>query len=379
MAMANMSELQQRNFMDVVNFGSVINREGAAAAAMSQGLTDSVNSYADQFARGQLTPESVREANKQLGEQTKQEILNLREIGLAGAAGVGGIVSELAKILGGELAFRNKTTKESIEDAERSAREQKEARDELTANFRKATTASQNFAIEFEKIATELLPKYSSLLLGTLGVLSTMLSKIPGLEGFGEAFKKVQVAMVKDANQAETVLETLGLDAERKKQIGDLLKDEKTRIQGIEEINKEIRQQSESEGKQTSSGQSPTGGAGPVTINADRNNPLPVTIVDPLPEGAKGGVISGPRSGYFAVLHGNEMVIPEGGTIAVKSSIVNEAEPSTGGIDIVTPLMNALAEQTKKFNLLIEINEGMLAAIGDHKDVSTELLKNAYS
>ena len=39
-AMANMSDIERKNFMDMVNFGTVINKEGATAQAMSAGLTD---------------------------------------------------------------------------------------------------------------------------------------------------------------------------------------------------------------------------------------------------------------------------------------------------------------------------------------------------
>lgn len=385
MAMSNMSELQQRNFMDVVNFGSVINREGAAAAAMSQGLTDSVNSYADQFARGQLTPESVREQNKQLGEQTKQEILNLREIGLAGAAGVGGIVSELAKILGGELAFRNKTTKESIEDAERSAREQAETRDRLTENFRQATNASQKFAIEFERVATDLLPMYSSVLVQTLRILSTTLGQIPGLQGFGEAFNKIQTNMLK--TNPEAVLESLtGLDPNKKKQIQEMLKgDETAKQRGIDLINQEIEARRTSLQQQGQDGNTTTPRAvterdGEVlTVQTQNGQPLPVTIVDPVPALAKGGAVSGPKSGYFAVLHGNEIVIPEGGKIPVKAEDTENFNRAPASPDMMTALLNALDEQSRKFGRLLEINQEMLSSIDKHSDISNEMLKNAYS
>jgi len=381
MAMANMSELQQRNFMDTVNFGSVINREGAAAAAMSQGLTDSVNSYADQFARGQLTPESVREQNKQLGEQTKQEILNLREIGLAGAAGVGGIVSELAKILGGELAFRNKTTRESLEDAEKSARAQAESRDKLTENFRQATTAAQKFAGEFERIATDLLPGYSNLLLQTMGILANTLGQTPQLEGFATAFKQIQTSMLR-SNPA-VVLESLGLDPERKQRISDLLKgDETARQRGIDLINQEIEQRRRNIGAAPAAATEPSAAGAasePLTIRTQDGQPLPVTIVDPIPQGAGGGLISGPKSGYFAVLHGNEIVIPEGGKVPVKSNESETPGRIPVGPDVMAALLTALDEQSRKFGRLLEINQEMLSSIDKQSDISSEMLKNAYS
>ena len=160
-AMGNMSAIERKNFMDMVNFGSVINKEGAAAAAMSTGLTDSVNASYAAFNAGKLDEIEQRKIAGQYGDQIKKDMLDNTAIGLAGAAGVGGLVGQLSDSMGQELQYRNKFTAEAIKAAEEAAAAQKNTKDTLTQGVTDAATAAQELKISLEKVLTPAIAKFA--------------------------------------------------------------------------------------------------------------------------------------------------------------------------------------------------------------------------
>jgi ElaB/YqjD/DUF883 family membrane-anchored ribosome-binding protein len=121
-AMGNMNSLQRKNFMDMVNFGSVINTEGAAAASLSGGLRDSVSEAYQAFNEGNLDDARQREINSRYNEQMQKDALAQTNIGLAGAANVGGLGQALAEALGGMLQEVKAATPEAIKAAEEAAK-----------------------------------------------------------------------------------------------------------------------------------------------------------------------------------------------------------------------------------------------------------------
>ena len=160
--MANMSDMQRKNFMDMVNFGSVINKEGAAAASMSGGLTDSVTAAYNAMQQGKLDEIEMRKIQGQYNEQMKKDIITNTAIGIAGAAGVGGLPGQLAESLGQELQFRNKFTPEAIAAAEEAVKKQKTANDDLTNGIIRAAKAAQDLQVTQEQLLTQLLQNWEN-------------------------------------------------------------------------------------------------------------------------------------------------------------------------------------------------------------------------
>ena len=150
-AMKNMSDLERRNFMDMVNFGTVINKEGATAQAMSGGLTSAVSSYYEAFRSGTLDELSARKISAQNAEQQKKDYLGLTDIATAQAAGVGGLAGILGEILGKELAYRNKVNAESIQAGEELAAKQKVTNDKLTGAVNETVSTVQRLQQSLEK------------------------------------------------------------------------------------------------------------------------------------------------------------------------------------------------------------------------------------
>ena len=384
-AMANMSELQQKNFMDMVVFGTVVNKEGAAAQAMSQGLTDSVQANYRAFEAGQLTPESVREVNKQYGEQIKADMLSLKEIGIAAAANVNSLVTALGNIFGVELSFRNKATPEAIADAERTAREQRETQDKFTNNLNSAARTAQKFAIEFENLASNLLPSYSKILDVSLRLMAQFVANASGFVGGEDLSRNMRIFLGKmNENNKEynkQLLSGMTLEGAPEQRRQALLNE----LESTQEISQDRLNQIRSEVEELYRLHSTkTGGIAGTDKGTDGNplsayspnNPLPVTVVGGnIPSAAYGGLVSGPKSGFLAMLHGKELVIPEGGMIPVKNNNTAVASDTT----VTDRLVEILSAQTQKYDQMIEISNNMLRVFGDQLNTSREILNNSYT
>jgi hypothetical protein len=177
-AMKNMSEIERKNFMDMVNFGNVINKEGAAAQAMSQGLTDSISESYASFQAGTMSGSNQRKIAAAHQEAIKNDMLNNESIALAGAAGVGGLVQGLSESMGKELQYRNVWTKDAIAAAEAAAEAQKNTIDPLTDTVNSIETEAQKIKVAFEKELTPAIGTFSKELLAAGESVGDMLKSM---------------------------------------------------------------------------------------------------------------------------------------------------------------------------------------------------------
>ena len=177
-AMKNMSDMERKNFMDMVNFGTVINQEGAAAAALSPGLTSAVNGFYDAFKQGTLDEISARRISRENTEQQRQDMLNNTAIGTAGAANVGGLVGQIAENMGNELQYRKKWTADAIDAAESSIAAQRDTADKLTKEVIGAEIAAQDLKIALQKELTPAIAQFAKVSREMLGEVQKMLSKL---------------------------------------------------------------------------------------------------------------------------------------------------------------------------------------------------------
>lgn len=167
-AMGNMSDIERNNFMDMVNFGAVINKEGAVAQAMMPALNSSVNGYVDALRRGQLDEFEVRRLSAQNAEAGKQQLLGLTAIAQAGAAGVGGIIGQVSVAFSKELEYRNRYTAEGIRASERALEEQKRTADPLTFGMITLAEVIQKLRVAFQDNLTDILVSVASQLVESL-------------------------------------------------------------------------------------------------------------------------------------------------------------------------------------------------------------------
>jgi len=151
----NMSELQQDNFMDMVNFGTVINQQGAIANANSESMAQQNQDLFKLYQSGGMDADSVRAVQKTFNEKIRQDLTtndSITAIATAQAAGAGGTVGEIGKLLGKELEFYQKHTPEAIKAAEDAAKAQKIANDKLTTGVVTAAEEAQKLALALQQI-----------------------------------------------------------------------------------------------------------------------------------------------------------------------------------------------------------------------------------
>ena len=296
-AMGNMNALQRKNFMDMVNFGSVINTEGAAAASLSGGLRDSVSEAYQAFNEGNLDDAKQRAINAKYNGQMQKDALDQTAIGLAGAANVGGLAQGLAEAFGNMLQEVKAATPEAIKAAEEAAAAQKVAADDLTTAVTGAEVAAQALKVALQDDLTNAIKHYSEISVKMLQAVEDMLDDL----GYGSGKSTKRKLENKMSN----------LD----KPTQDALKDYSKTMQKPNASLSEMSQASQD-------------------------------IYGFNPAFADGGVAKGPVSGFSATLHGTEAVVPlpDGKSIPVNldtSSLNATINQQTG---VLTAILSAMTK-----------------------------------
>ena len=308
-AMGNMNTLQRKNFMDMVNFGSVINTEGAAAASLSGGLRDSVSEAYQAFNEGNLDDARQRAINAKYNSQIQKDALDQTALGLAGAANVGGLAQGLAEAFGNMLQEVKAATPEAIKAAEEAAAAQKEATDGLTTAVTDAETAAQALKTALQEDLTNAIKDYSRISGKMLGAVEDMLDEI----GYGSK-KTAQQKLDKKLSNLDTG----------------------TR-EALKDYSKTMQKPNATLSEQAAAAQE---------------------IYGFNPAFALGGIAEGPLSGFSATLHGTEAVIPlpDGKTVPVNldtSSITNAIMQQTM---LLRELVSNSSEQKKYASRLLQLS-----------------------
>jgi hypothetical protein len=208
-AMNNMTSQQRKNFVETVVFGTVINRTGAAMAAQSQGMTDSVNEMANKFRQGTLNGANTLDIQSKHAERMNRELVESgRTMGKAALAGVGGIAADLGEAQGREQAEIKKFTKEGIENAKRAKDAQKKTTDPLTKSVVDAETAAQNLKVALEKTLTPAIEHFAEISVKMLQGVQDMMDEM----GLGK--KTIKTDQDKQVDQADTAAK----EADRKRE-----------------------------------------------------------------------------------------------------------------------------------------------------------------
>jgi hypothetical protein len=285
MAMGNMTDLQRKNFMETMVFGAVINEVGASAAALSSGLRDSTAEAVAAAQQGTLDADKMRQINSRNSDQMQKDFINQTAIGYAGAAKTGGLAQELAESMGISIRELQKMTPEAIAAAEKAAKEQKDTRDVLTTNMNLAAIAAKDLAIALQEVFTNLLPEASQV---NAGILQSFKDSVRAAMGKGAASPPVPKSDYREPATSNTLLAP-----RRPNESEEQFKTRATELRSTQETLTKI-------GK------------------------------------AKGGISTGPVSGYSEILHGTEAVVPlpDGRSIPVSmdSSSITAAVNQQSGI-----------------------------------------------
>jgi hypothetical protein len=188
----NMSELQQDNFMDMVNFGTVVNQQGAIANANSEAMAQQNQELFRLFQSGGMDADSVRELQKTFNGKIRQDLTtneSIVAIATAQAAGAGGIVGDIGKLLGKELEFYQNHTPEAIKAAEEAAKAQKIANDKLTTGVVTAAEEAQKLALALQRTVLPALGDFAFFTGKILEALNEQLEQMGFKPGVGAGGK----------------------------------------------------------------------------------------------------------------------------------------------------------------------------------------------
>lgn len=187
-AMANMSKQQQKNFMDTMVFGQVVNKAGAAMEATSTNFAANNQALVDAAKNGTLDAESARNINAKFAEGVRQDMLNAKEIGMAGLADVGGIAKDLSVIMADELKMRqkfNQETVKAVEDQIKGQKDQAKDPDSATGKMVDNMQKAQEILVAQQKLTDGLADQYSKVIAQTLKGVTDLQEKIKEFSSMG--------------------------------------------------------------------------------------------------------------------------------------------------------------------------------------------------
>jgi hypothetical protein len=358
--MANMSDVQRKNFMDMVNFGTVVNQEGAAFQALSGGMTAAVNRSYNDFLNHSLSAESERANIAANGAQIQKDMLANTAIGLAGAANVGGIAQGLAESMGKELEFRKIWNAEAQANAVAGVAAQKTTADKLTEIVTGNEVVMQNFRTQVQTLLTGPMGQFSDVMSQTLDAMRTVL---------GEAgFKSDTKESSKPGWWARNGMATLDYAGTALGTAGGALAGGLAGF-GVGAI--------------------PAAYAGAVG-----GHELGVAIAASLglkpndPGKANGGISSGPTSGFLEKLHGTELVLPLTAQGTIKEGTQGHADlmsimgnlASDQHVNITQqtkqePASTQIIEKVQNLDVLADALASLISTARDQLDKQDEMLR----
>jgi len=180
-AMAGMTKQQQKDFMEMQVFGTVVNKTGAVMMASSNGYSSMMQELTTA-----TNPEDVIKIKAKYKDEIQQDRKNSEGIGMAAMAGVGG-VGDIAAAFNETLTDIAKFTPEAFEKVKTSVENAASTQDKLTGEYIAMERAYQNQRVELETFAISHMNTYIEGV-KTVNKLMTAaieeMKKIPGPLGF---------------------------------------------------------------------------------------------------------------------------------------------------------------------------------------------------
>ena len=344
-AMGSMSEQQQKDFMDMVNFGTVINSTGAVLSATSASYSSLLNESAELAKTGNLNTENYLAIAAKYNTQIQQDFLAQRGIAATQAASIGGLGSEVASAMMGVINEIKNQTPEAIAAAKEAADKQKETTDGLTEAVVGAEVEFQNMKMIIQ-----------SELIGENGALVK----------FAEVTRSIITAF-------EDILLELNIGSDELRNRREM---EKTWWDATKHIGAKMGQYG-TLGAGAGAGVGLLGGPGaPVTVPSGAVVGGAIGAVGGLAQGAidiwkgeysKGGVASGPISGYQATLHGTEAVVPLPDNRSIPVTVTGKDEHKFDTREITSAIQNQSA-----------ILNRILASMEKNNQLTSGILQTSY-
>jgi len=163
----NLADVETRkNFMDLVNFGAVINESGAATTAVVSAQKEKQDRMLSLYNQGTLDEESFlnikRDLDGKILGQLNDQQSGLGAIATASAAGADGLVREISE---GALRIRKDLSPDpdALTEAERAVKNQMGTTNLLTDQMNTAAIQAKGLAIALQEVTLKLLPFAASI------------------------------------------------------------------------------------------------------------------------------------------------------------------------------------------------------------------------
>jgi hypothetical protein len=181
-AMATMSDLEKKNFVDRVALGTVINKEGAIFEATIDGSREKGEAAFRLFEQNKLTAEAGADLNAKYADRQNKSIIAQEALGMAAHA-AGGDLATLGQGLVETMDNNNTYTKEGIENAKKNLKEAEKTKDPLTQSLINAEIAAQQLKLTMQKMMDVPIEKYAKTATALLNNLQKLIDDTFGTKG----------------------------------------------------------------------------------------------------------------------------------------------------------------------------------------------------
>lgn len=161
-AMGNMSKQQQMDYMDMINFGSIINTTGAVLASTIPEYGKSIRDSAEATRNGTLNDVKQRQINAAHHDTMTQQLIANTGTAAAGAAGLSGVAADNATASMDQLNFQKNQTAAAIKQADADRAAQEKTKDGLTQSVTSAEQAAMDLKIALQTILTPAIKDFAN-------------------------------------------------------------------------------------------------------------------------------------------------------------------------------------------------------------------------
>lgn len=366
-SMATMDEAGRTAVMQRMTIGAVTDKAANMMMAGSEAYSQKINGMVELAESGAFTTEAAQRIQAEANDKMQGDLKNFREMGIAGMTGS---LTEFNNAISGQIANMDKITVAAVESSQRLVDQQKGTADTLTTQTMAAAEAAQNLKTSLEKTLTPAIAQFARVSAEMLKAVEDQLAKL-GLGGKTETAKKDDSFFRAPTKGEMKVL--MGA-------VGAVI--------GTGGV-----------GLATGGLGAAAGGIGGFTAGTQFGEML--SDLFNLKEGkARGGIASGPETGYFEKLHGDEAVIPlsDGRSVPVSldlsgigSALAEMAGKIAGPVAKSTPIGMAAgalgnlfgsdsksADSTNMMQEQIALLNEIKEILSNSKDIQQQYVYNTY-
>jgi hypothetical protein len=383
-AMLGMSELEKKAFKEQMVIGAVVSKDANIYMANSANARRKHLDLMEMANSRQLTLDKQKELNVKYAEGISNDI-TVGMKGLAPALAVGGnSLDGMNKSLAEQKLYTDKFTKEGIAAAAEAQKKVQKPGDKLQEGVMGAASAHQALQVQIQSKLLPVMGEYAELTKDVVKGLSELLKTI-GLRT-DEEREQQSIAKAKEEKRSEQYENVNGVDWEkwRDQQFAANSKNGQggmtewlSKTLGTGKYNKESYIDHKEQMASINNKEA-------AKLNTDALSDIPV---NPGPGNAMGGIASGPKSGFYELLHGIEAIVPlpDGKTLPVSVNVDANSTANTASTknqiesaNILTVNTQLLSEQVDLMKQFIRKADDLISVASDHKDISGSILQSSY-